>query len=207
MVLFNNKAILQKDLSGIYKLVIPLPTEANSIIKVVFFKRSAASSVTIQSMEFTGIPESNGGALACEACPVGYFSGNTGSYWCNACPIGFSSNQDRTSCKQCETGFYTPKVGSLCLKCPLNTVTSEDRSYCIPMKHFIATQPLYEGAKPDQVAPLVYHSSVFSSVMKENFTSADPSDAQYKVCATQGAYCMHGFFGPVFQSVEVGAAK
>lgn len=75
----------------------------------------------------------------------------------------------------CDDGYFTPRVGSICVKCPDNTITSTDKTYCIPVKHF--------AALGDKNYPLVYHSAVFSTVLSENSTET-PDTVNYRVCKT-----------------------
>lgn len=91
------------------------------------------------------------------------------------------------------------------MKCPLNTVTSMDRTHCTPKQHFIGNQPAYAGAEDANVAALIYHPSIFSSDVTLVNETVNPLNATYRICATQGAYCQNGFFGPIFQSIDVGA--
>ena len=43
---------------------------STTTIRIVFFKKSVESNVTIQSIEAFGLKESNGGPIACQKCPA-----------------------------------------------------------------------------------------------------------------------------------------
>lgn len=67
-------------------------------------------------------------------------------------------------------------------------------THCVPVKHFTA--------KSDRGEPLVYHAGIFSTAISSN-SSNDTNQSDYSICKTQGAYCTKGYFGPVFQTVDV----
>lgn len=67
-------------------------------------------------------------------------------------------------------------------------------THCVPVKHF--------AGKNDRGDPIVYHTGIFSTVVTQN-SSYNPFFSDYSICKTQGAYCTKGYFGPVFQTVDV----
>lgn len=165
------------------------------VMKLIFFKFSSASSVTVKSIEVIGTEKTNTGGLRCSKCPPSHIQTQSGQSLCTPCPFGHSADESRTQCLPCKDGFYTPIAGSDCLKCPLNSFATSDKSSCIPDEHVVAISAVDER-------PFLYHSNFFSSILSER-SSTSPNNMHYQLCATQGAFCQHGFFGPDMESVEV----
>jgi hypothetical protein len=49
---------------------------------------------------------------------------------------------------------------------------------------------------------MIYHSSFFSTNITTNSTDKE-NQVNYRMCKSQGAYCVNGFFGPVFASMKL----
>ena len=106
-----------------------------------------------------------------------------------------TSNSMRTECEKCDPGFITRGTGSVCQSCPPNTVPSVDQTRCVPKDQITWKSETTRD-------PLVYYSWMFSTSQ----TKAQHNKSLGKinsVCKSQGPYCSHGFYGPVFQTVSI----
>ena len=81
--------------------------------------------------------------------------------------------------------------------CPNGTVSSEDKTYCMLQQHILRKNPIDQSTAPLKGHPLLFHSAFFSSNLNSNLINHE-SSANYSICKTEGAYCQHNFFGPVY---------
>ena len=70
----------------------------------------------------------------CSKCSEGWMKSSAGNQTCTQCNAGTESYVDRTSCLNCQTGYYRPTtVGmSKCIKCPNNSTCDNFGFWCDP---------------------------------------------------------------------------